>query len=200
MKAGNGIIHDESLNIDSRTGNKYIHGFQFWINLPSKNKAEEPAYLAIQSNEVPQKDLLNEAGWIKVVVGNYEDLNSIIPNYSKQFLYHIQLQAGKAFTVLMDDKVEIAAFLPGKNVLINDVEFHAGEFIEFDRNAGEIVMENKLNEATDIILFGGEPYTEPIVAEGPFVMNSSAEIAEAYRDFHAGKYGKINYKNSETTD
>ena len=81
---------------------------------------------------------------------------------------------------------------------LNDVEFQGGEFIEFDRIAGEISIENKLQEATDIILFGGEPYTEPIVAEGPFVMNSSPEIADAYRDFYAGKYGEINnQKRSE---
>ena len=199
MKAGNGIIHDETLNIDSQTGNNRTHAFQFWVNLPSKNKAEKPAYLAIQNNEVPQKGLPNNAGWIKVIVGNYEDLNSKIPTYSEQFLYHIQLQAGKNFTISMDEKVELAAFLPTKNAILNDVEFQAGEFIEFDRTAGEIVIENELQEDTDIILFGGEPYAEPIVAEGPFVMNSSSEIAEAYRDFYAGKYGKINYHKSEST-
>ena len=46
--------------------------------------------------------------------------------------------------------------------------------------------------AADIILFGGAPYKEPIVAEGPFVMNSHQEIVTAYNDFHTGKYGQIN--------
>lgn len=83
MKAGNGIIHDETLNVDSQTGTNRTHAFQFWINLPSKNKAEKPEYLAIQSDEVPQKKLPNDSGWIKVIVGSYEDLNSKIPNYSE---------------------------------------------------------------------------------------------------------------------
>lgn len=56
---------------------------------------------------------------------------------------------------------------------------------------------NPSHEATDILLFGGEPYTEPIVAEGPFVMNSRAEIADAYRDFYAGKYGEINLQKGK---
>ena len=55
---------------------------------------------------------------------------------------------------------------------LNDSEFEAGEFIEFDRAAGEIVIDNPFPKATDILLFGGEPYTESIVAEGPFVVNS----------------------------
>lgn len=192
MNAGNGILHDETLNYDSKTDSKLVHALQFWINLPSNIKAEKPAYLAIQSDEVPQKRLPNDGGWIKVIVGSYEDLASKIPNYSEQFLYHIHVEAGGNFTIFIDEKIEVAAFLPSKNTMLNDVEFQAGDFIEFDRSAGEIVVENKLEEATDIMLFGGEPYTEAIVAEGPFVMNSSSEIAEAYRDFYAGKYGKIN--------
>ena len=47
MKAGNGIMHDETLNVDSRQKNNRTHAFQFWINLPSKNKAEKPEYLAV---------------------------------------------------------------------------------------------------------------------------------------------------------
>jgi len=192
MKAGNGIIHDENLNYDSQTASKFIQGFQFWINLPAKNKAEKPAHIAVQASEVPQKTLTDESGWLKVIVGNYQELSSKIPNYSKQFLYHIQLKAGKQFSVAMEDQIEVAAFLPAHNVMLNDTEFQTGEFIEFDRVAGEIEIKNTSLTTIDIILFGGEEYKEPVVAEGPFVMNSQTEIATAYRDFYAGKYGVIN--------
>ena len=192
MKAGKGIVHDENYNFDSQTDSKYIHGFQFWLNLPAKNKAEKPEHIAIQANEVPQKTLGNENGLIKVIVGNYEELSSKIPNYSDQFLYHIQLNAGKQFSLEIGQKIEVAAFLPTQNVKLNDTEFKAGEFVEFDRNAGEIEIKNTSHLPIDILLFGGEEYTEPIAADGPFVMNSQAEITEAYRDFYAGKYGKLN--------
>jgi redox-sensitive bicupin YhaK (pirin superfamily) len=76
------------------------------------------------------------------------------------------------------------------------MEFQAGEFVEFDRRAGEIEIKNTYEKAIDIILFGGEEYTEPMVAEGPFVMNSLEEITDAYRDFYAGKYGQIKSKKS----
>jgi redox-sensitive bicupin YhaK (pirin superfamily) len=191
MKAGNGIIHDETLNFDTKTDSKLTHGFQFWINLPSGIKAEKPEYLSIQGDEVPQKPLANESGWIKVIVGNYENLSSVIPNYTEQFLYHIHLEAGRDFSLTVADETEIAAFLPTQSVTVNDVVFDAGELVEFDQNAGEIEIRNNLREAVDIILFGGERYTEPIVAEGPFVMNSRREIAEAYEDYFAGKYGAI---------
>jgi hypothetical protein len=196
MKAGNGIIHDETINVDSTARTNRIHGFQFWINLPSKNKAEKPEYLSIGRNEVPRKALPNESGWIKVIAGDYEELRSKIPNYGAQFLYHIHLQPGKSFTIFMEEKVEVAAFLPTNATVLNDTRFGAGEFVEFDRNAGEIAIENSLQETADILLFGGAPYTEPIVAEGPFIMNSQAEIAEAYRDYFAGKYGEIHPRKS----
>lgn len=193
MKAGNGIIHDETANPDTETDSPYMHGFQFWINLPSQIKAEQPGYMGIQAGDVPKKVLAHNSGWIKVILGTYEDLKSKIPDYTEQFLYHIHLEGNQKFTFPFTEQTEVAAFLPTHNATINDTDFNAGEFIEFDRNAGEIAVENKLQEAADILLFGGAPYKEPIVAEGPFVMNSRSEIAEAYRDFYAGKYGEVSY-------
>lgn len=194
MNAGNGIIHDETLNYDSRTDSKLTHAFQFWINLPSKIKAQKPAYLAIEGNEVPYKALPDRKGWIKVIVGSFEELSSPIPNYSEQFLYHIHLEPGAKFTTDFTDQIEVAAYLPILPAVLNDEYFSAGDFIEFDRNAGSIELRNENQEACDFLLFGGEHYEEPIVAEGPFVMNSTLEIRNAYKDFHNGNYGKIDYE------
>jgi redox-sensitive bicupin YhaK (pirin superfamily) len=197
MKAGNGIVHDEVVNVDPEANDLLTHGFQFWINLPAKNKAEAPDYLPLQANDIPTQMLSDNRGWIKVIAGEYEKLASRIPNYSKQLLYHIHLETGKKFSIETENGLEYAAFLPLQNAVINDSEFRKGEFIEFDRNGGTIEINNNSKEAIDIILFGGEPYREPIVAQGPFVMNSEAEIATAYRDFHAGKYGQINYNRNK---
>lgn len=194
MNAGNGIIHDETLNYDSRTDSKMTHAFQFWINLPAAIKAQKPAYLAIEGNKVPVKGLPEGKGWIKVIVGSFEELRSAIPDYSAQFLYHIHLEAGASFTTEFPDDVEVAAFLPLHPAILNDEHFDAGDFIEFDRKAGAIELKNENKDACDFILFGGERYKEPIVAEGPFVMNSKLEIANAYREFYNGGYGKIDYE------
>jgi redox-sensitive bicupin YhaK (pirin superfamily) len=194
MKAGNGIIHDEAVNVDSEANDLLTHALQFWINLPSKQKAESPDYLPVQADEVPKKMLDNESGWLKVIAGKYGDVVSKIPGYSKHFLFHIHIEPGKQFSLETTNGFEYAAFLLSNNVVINDTEYGKGEFIEFDKNEGTIEISNNSTKGVDVILFGGEPYTEPIIAHGPFVMNTQQEIAQAYTDFHAGKYGKINYR------
>ncbi|MFD0764556.1 pirin family protein [Mucilaginibacter lutimaris] len=194
MNAGNGIIHDETINHDPQTDSKLIHAFQFWINLPGIIKAEMPSYRSVQAEEVPVKTLADGKGWIKVVIGTYEDLSAVIPDYSEQFLYHVRLEPGSALVFEFSERTEVAAFLPLLPVMINDENFRGGDFAEFDREAGTIELRNGNPEACDILLFGGEPYTEPIFAEGPFVMNSKVDTAIAYRDYFNGDYGKIDYE------
>jgi len=189
MKAGNGIVHDGNFNVDPEVGDHLTHGFQFWINLPAKNKIEPAMHMAVQAADVPQK-MLDDNGWIKIIAGEYDDMKSAIPAYSKQFIYHIHLKAGQQFSIDTETGLEYGVFLPLQGAMINDKQFEAGEFIRFDRNSGTIDINSK-EFTTDIIVFGGETYNEPIVAHGPFVMNSQEEIIQAYRDFHAGKYGKM---------
>jgi redox-sensitive bicupin YhaK (pirin superfamily) len=192
MKSGDGVIHDEKINYDHQTESKYIHGFQFWINLPAKNKVEKPAHIAVQANEIAQIYLPAESGWLKVLLGNYRESTSTIPIYSEQFLYHIQIKAGKKFLLEVKNTTEVAAFLITDNVVLNDTQFEKGEFIEFDSQAGEIEISNASEALIDLLVFGGEEYIEPMATQGPFVMNSEEEILTAYRDFYTGKYGEIN--------
>ena len=197
MKAGNGIVHDGNLNVDPQTRDLLTHGFQFWINLPSKNKIDAPEHLAIQAEDVPRQPLNSNKGWLKVIVGEYETLLSKIPTYSKQFIYHVHLEAGQQYLLETKDDLEYAAFLPLHSAVINDTETAKGELTVFAQDEGAIEISNPSNEAIEIILFGGAKYTEPIVFGGPFVMNSEAEIALAYQDFHSGKYGKVTFRGME---
>ena len=200
MNAGSGIVHDETLNYDSQTESKLIHGFQFWINLPSAIKAKKPQYKSIEGLNVPLKHFSDGTGWIKVIVGSFEGMQSSIPEFSKQFLYHIHLEPDGVFSVDFKDEIEVAVYLPELQAIINDLSYNAGDFIEFDRIAGTMEFVNNNPTSIDILVFGGERYQEAIFAEGPFVMNTKVDTAIAYRDFYNGDYGKIDYEKQRSGD
>lgn len=193
MKAGNGIIHDEVMNVDSKSNHPNIQGFQFWINLPAKQKNEDPEYMAVQADDLPLIDLTGDAGSLKVVVGEYAGRSSAVPTYAKQYLYHIRLRPEKQFILPTADGMEYAIFLPEHDTKVNNVVYHKRELIAFEDREGLIEIFNESSSEIDVILFGGEKYTEPFVAQGPFVMGSREDIARAYEDYNIGKYGDINY-------
>jgi redox-sensitive bicupin YhaK (pirin superfamily) len=188
---GKGIIQDEAVKSESRSNNPDISILRFWINLPSGRKSEKPDYLSLTSNEISKQKLECEAGWLKILLGGYGNSNAQVPCYSKEFLYHIHLEAGKQFSIKTHEKIDCAVFLPSNKVTINDTEFHTGKLIAFTSQGEIIELYNSGETATDIIQFGGEHYSEPIVSEETFVMNTPHEITQAYNDFYDGKYGQI---------
>jgi redox-sensitive bicupin YhaK (pirin superfamily) len=191
MKAGKGIVHDEAVSSECRLTNPDVSVVQFWINLPSQHKAEEPDYFSLSPSDIPKQELDDNAGWLKVLSGEYGNKIAKIPSYSKEFLFHIHLETGGQFSTKTDKAFEYAAFLPANIAVVNDIRFQAGEFVVFT-SLGEIIEIINISEtAIDIILFGGEPYNEPIVAEGTFVMNTPHEITQAYNDYYDGKYGQL---------
>ena len=191
MKAGKGVVHDEAVSPECRITNPNISVVRFWINLPSKHKSEEPEYFSLLANDIAKQILTDDAGWIKILTGEYENMIAKAPCYSRQFLYHIHLEAGKQFSSITDISLECGAFVLANSAVINDVGFEAGEFIGFSPEGELIEINNNGKAAVDIILFGGEPYNEPIVAEETFVMNTPHEITQAYNDYYDGKYGDI---------
>lgn len=192
MKAGNGIIHDEKPFIAENDG-PLFHSLQFWVNLPGTNKKEDPLYMALQAADVPQVELPDHSGTIRILLGQLGSLASLVPTFNNEFIYHLRLNPNSRFSYLPRQGHEIAAFVPTTEVATNDALVGNSKMLVIENDEKEIIFYNDQIKAADVLIFGGAPYSEPIVAEGPFVMNSQAEIAGAYRDFFAGAYGIIEY-------
>ena len=192
MKSGNGIMHDEQPLPDTENGNLF-HSLQFWINLPSKYKMEDPEYMAVQAEDIPAITLPNDAGAMRILMGEFGCDTSPVKTFSKQFIYHLELNPKSVFSLSAKKGMEYAVFVPENEVAINDTPVSKSKIAIFEGDGGEMTFENFHIKTADIFVFGGEKYAEPIVAQGPFVMNSAAGIADAYRDFFCGKYGTINY-------
>lgn len=192
MNAGNGIVHDEQPSPEFQQKGGPLHGFQLWINLPAKIKAHDPEYVHLKGANVPEYTFENGIR-LRVLVGEYQQVKSPIPTYTNHFIYHLVIGQGKSVMINTNPDQEYAAHLARGQVLINDETLEPKEMIVFSNDEGNIQVVNQSNMAADLLLFGGELLDEKIVPYGPFVMNSLAEIQEAYRDFEAGNYGSINY-------
>lgn len=194
MKAGNGIIHDEFIPYDFQLTGGTLHALQFWLNLPAKNKAEQPEYIAVQSDDIPEIQLPNQKGKLRVLLGEYQSAKSNIPNYLEQFMYHIRLNAKETTELPVNEKWQYGGYLVKGSATINDtVKLNKIELAELSNLGKSLQIENTENSTLDIMVFGGEPYTEPMVAYGPFIMNTREEISQAYVDHQKGKYGQIDY-------
>jgi hypothetical protein len=194
MKAGSGILHDEHRSKAFQQRGGLLHGIQFWINLPAKHKNDEPEYKAVNPTDIPEIYLPNEAGIMRIVIGICGVEKSPVKTYTKQFIYHFRLNPKSGYNLPTKAHLQYAAFTPAEEVHINDMASSKSELLIFEQDNHDIELYNPGITPADVILFGGEPYTEPIVAEGPFVMNSREEIALAYNDFFEGKYGTITYQ------
>ena len=85
--AGKGIVYSESITADPNVASANVSIVRLWSNLPSIRKAEKPVYFSLKQREIPKKEL-GDAGWIKIISGDYEKKVARIPCYSKEFLYH----------------------------------------------------------------------------------------------------------------
>ena len=118
MKAGNGIIHDEQPFVDDISG-QIFHSLQCWINLPSSVKAEDPAYMALQAEDIPAVALPDGAGNLRVLLGSFGMAISPIPVFASEFIYHLQLAPRSRFRIAVKEGLEYGVFVPAREVFVN---------------------------------------------------------------------------------
>jgi hypothetical protein len=198
MKAGNGIIHDEWPCPDCQRSGDVMHALQFWINLPAVNKQEDPEHLLLSSDDIPELDLPDNGGVLRVVLGTCGVRKSPPKTFLDEFIYHVRLNPKSAFSCAARRDMEYAAFVPADEVHVNGRVTGKSHLLLFSDNNSTIHLYNPGISVSDAIIFGGRKYLEPVVTAGPFVMNSRSEIAGAYDDFFAGRYGKMRFPDQTT--
>lgn len=180
MTAGSGIVHAEvSPEAFKRDGGS-MEILQLWVNLPARLKMTTPRYFGVQADAIPVID------GVHLIAGAYRGASGPIPSLTGAFMSFVTLAAGE--TVTFDG-------LSGRDVFLycarGAIELGGTKVPHFhlaELGDGDSVTITASEPA--LFLFGhADPIPEPIVAHGPFVMNTADEIRQAYRDYQTGKFG-----------
>lgn len=190
MTAAAGILHKEHHETEFGRRGGVFHMAQLWVNLPRVHKMAPPAYQPITADEMGHVTLPEGAGTVRLVSGELHGVRGPAQTFSPVLLWDAQLHAGGSLRFDLPASHNLGVLVMSGNVTLErGVPAAAGEFVVY-ANAGEQVSITATAESR-LLLMGGEPINEPVVAWGPFVMNSVEEIRQAVHDYNAGLFGQL---------
>jgi len=180
ITAGKGIVHSEMPEQESGL----LKGFQLWVNLPKTHKMTEPTYQEFPANELAM-EYRDDGSEIRVISGttNKGTIGPVINTHVKPTYMDVSLPAGaifeqtlpmhsNAFVFVIDGTISVGT--TGKKIDKN----HLGLL-----SKGDLVSITASSGMSQFLLISGKPLNEPVARGGPFVMNTKAEVMQAFRDF-----------------
>jgi redox-sensitive bicupin YhaK (pirin superfamily) len=187
MTAGKGLVHAEVSSDDFKRSGGRVEIIQLWFNLPAKLKMVEPVYIGKQKNEIPVVPFDNGQVRIYPVSGKWQGVHGPIESITGIEIASLEFVTGGVFQTLIPVENNILFYVVRGLMEVNGTQAGMHQLVEFDNNSEEIHI--TALEETLLILGHGTPFHEPIVAQGPFVMNYPAEIRQAWLDYEQGKMG-----------
>jgi redox-sensitive bicupin YhaK (pirin superfamily) len=190
MTAGNGIIHRELAYRD-----EHAHIMQLWINLPADRKFAESRYQDLTAGKRPQ--VLRPGAMLDVVSGTVEGVTGPALNHVDVQAVMMTLEPSTTFTYTLPAKHRAFTHVRSGRVTVAGRDLEPGQTAWSDPMtdpAGDstLLLTTPDGDApTQLMIYSGTPIGQPIAIGGPFVMNDEAEIKQAFKDFHAGKFGEV---------
>ncbi|MVZ64059.1 pirin family protein [Sphingobacterium humi] len=189
MTAASGVLHKEFHESDwSKKGGEF-QMVQLWVNLPSKYKMSSPKYQALENNSIPKVEVDGELGFIEVVAGEFNGVQGAASTFSPVNLFNAKLKATAKVHFELPENYNTGLLILEGSVVVNGHAVATDHFVLFE-NSGQRIDLDAVQDAV-VLIISGAPINEPIVAYGPFVMNTEDEVKQAYRDFKAGKFGYL---------
>lgn len=190
MTAASGILHEEFHSKDFSQKGGTIEMVQLWVNLPAKDKMAAPGYQTLLNQDIPVVPLADNAGQVRVIAGNYGGHAGPARTFSPINVWDMKLNAGHTTTLQVEEGHTLAVVMLHEAILVNGEQIvRETQMVLLDRAGDSITLE--ANGDVSLLVLSGEPIDEPIVGYGPFVMNSEAEIQQAFRDFNSGQFGAM---------
>jgi quercetin 2,3-dioxygenase len=189
MFAGMGITHSERPYKELAEQGGEFELIQFWLNVPAKNKMEQPVYTAITKEDTPV--FTSEDGKVKVgvVSGDFKNLKGAIDHFTAVTVLRFDFEKDGEIEFEIPSSQNTLIYLLNGHLKINNEDAVSKDLVWFNNDGKNITI--KANETTRAILLAGEPINEEVVSYGPFVMNNQTQIMQAIRDAQMGKMGVL---------
>ncbi|GAB2901185.1 pirin family protein [Streptomyces mayteni] len=190
MTAGRGVIHRE---VAARA--EHAHVIQMWLNLPSHKKSVPTGYQDLRAGSqavhtepgVLVQVISGEAGAVRGPAVNHWPILGMVITLDPRAEYRQVLDGSeRSFVYVIAGCLTVA----GRTVRAGEIAWSDPVSRRGDPTTLALAARDA-DERTKVMLFSGRPIGETVVAHGPFVMNSQAEIVQAYRDFHSGRFGSV---------
>jgi redox-sensitive bicupin YhaK (pirin superfamily) len=185
--SGRGILHSERPSEAFAKSGGASEGIQLWINSPAEYKMTAPFYTPLSAEDTPV--VSKEYSEITVVSGEFEGVKGPAKTQSPMTILRGTLEENGELEFSLPINYNTLIYLLDGELTVNGKTAKAKNMVIFKNDGDAIVL--KASEDTRYIVLSGEPIGEPIVSQGPFVMNTEQEIMEAYQDTRNGKMGEL---------
>jgi redox-sensitive bicupin YhaK (pirin superfamily) len=197
MTAGAGVVHSEMPEREFAREGGRMHGFQLWVNLPASDKLTRPRYQEIPAEGIPVAVSEDGLVTVRVIAGEALGARAVIETRTPIFYLHYTIKPGGSVTQLVPEGFNVFAYLiDGEGRFGSDSRAaRDGQMVIFDSEGEDARVSNPTDAGEDlnVLLIGGQPLGEPVARYGPFVMNTEAEIYQAFDDFRSGRMGSITF-------
>jgi redox-sensitive bicupin YhaK (pirin superfamily) len=192
MTAGGGILHIEEPPEELVVSGGLFHGIQLWVNLPRRLKMTAPRYQDIRAGQVGLLSSADGGALLRVIAGSFDDHAGPGITHTPISLVHATVSAGARVRLpWRADFNALGYVLAGSGTVGAERRpVRTGQLAVFGAGEALTVAADPRHDL-DILLLGGEPIREPVAAYGPFVMNTRAELVQAFEDFQAGRLGTV---------
>jgi redox-sensitive bicupin YhaK (pirin superfamily) len=187
MTAGSGLIHAEVSSEEFKEKGGVVEVIQLWLNLPARLKMTPPNYIGLQREEIPHLQLGGGKVTLQLISGDWGDVQGSVPSLTDIHMTGLYFQPGGVLSTHVPSTRNILFYVVNGVVNVNGETAGAHTLVHFNNDGEGLLVE--AHETATIIFGHAEPYNEPVVAQGPFVMNTQTEIMQAMRDYQMGKMG-----------
>jgi hypothetical protein len=197
MTAGAGILHIERPPEALVASGGLFHGVQLWVNLPSRDKMVDPRYQDITPGAVTLLTSSDAGALVRVIAGSVSGVGGPGVTHTPIALVHATLAAGARLELPWDPSYNALVYvLAGSgSVGADGVAITEGQLAVLGEGdyvvAAAAPRGDGRSASLELLILGGQPIREPVATYGPFVMNTRAELVQAFEDFEAGRLGTI---------